>query len=114
MGGICFVKWGLKGWQSRITRWVAMASIAVITVGAIPRVLLTTNLVLGTNLPNLNRGIGAYAFWFGEVAGLSLTFGAYPLVLIAYYLTDSAEEAELGLTTDLAEGYKPEGAAPKL
>jgi len=99
--GICLAKWGLTSWEARVTLFVAIGAITVITLGAIPRVFLTLNMVLGKGIfPNWNRGIGAYAFWMAEALGLSLTFGAYPMVLIAYVLTDSPEERDLfALTT---------------
>lgn len=56
------------------------------SVGAIPRTFLTLNYALGTTFfPNLNFGLLSYTFWFAEALGLSLTFGAYPVILIAVY-----------------------------
>merc|ERR1711992_315260 len=56
-------------------------------IGAIPRILLSLNTVLGTTwFWNLNYGYGSYAFWLAEASGLSLTFGAYPLILIGVYI----------------------------
>lgn len=82
---ICFAHWGLKSVESKITLFVAVFSVVVMTFGAIPRVFLTLNMSMGTaTFPNWNRGVGAYAFWFAEAAGLSATFGAYPMVLIAF------------------------------
>ena len=53
-------------------------------VGSIPRIFLTLNGVFDVSIfPNWNRGLGSYAFFFAEAAGLSLTFGAYPIMLIA-------------------------------
>lgn len=78
--------------EAYIVGYVAVASIVVIALGAIPRVLLTMNGAMGTHFPNLNRGIGAYAFWFAEACGLSLTFGAYPLILYAYNFRGEIEE----------------------
>jgi len=70
--------------EAFIVTYVASASIVVILLGSIPRTLLTLNGFVGDVFPNWNRGIGSYAFWFAEAAGLSLTFGAYPLILYAY------------------------------
>lgn len=82
---ICWAHWGMNSIESMVTMTVANASIFVISLGAIPRVLLTIDMVLGGGyLPNWNYGIGAYAFWFAEAAGLTLTFGAYPIILLAF------------------------------
>jgi len=83
---ICIACMGLQNVESIVTTWVAGASICVITLGAIPRILLTLNVLLGTTwFWNLNYGYGSYAFWAAEAGGLSLTFGAYPIILIVVY-----------------------------
>lgn len=83
---ICVWCMGLGNIESLVTMYVACASLTIMTVGAIPRVFLTLNDVLGTTFfPNLNHGIGSYAFWAAEAGGLTLTFGAYPIVLLAVY-----------------------------
>lgn len=82
---LCIAAEGVKVIEADVVLYVAAAAISVMTLGAIPRTFLTVNGIVGYGmLPNWNRGIGAYAFWLAEVAGLSLTFGAYPLILIAY------------------------------
>jgi hypothetical protein len=86
---LCIAAEGVKVLEADIVLYVAVASITVISLGAIPRVFLTINGAVGYGLlPNWNRGIGAYAFWFAEVSGLSLTFGAYPCILIGYWIKD--------------------------
>jgi len=102
---LCIAAEGVKVLEAAIVLWVAWASIAVISLGAVPRIFLTINGMGGVPgyglLPNWNRGIGAYAFWFAEVSGLSLTFGAYPLILIGYQL-----KAYMGYElTDMVEEY---------
>jgi hypothetical protein len=87
---LCIAQEGVKVLEAAVVTWVAWAAICVISLGAVPRIFLTINGLGGIPgygfLPNWNRGIGAYAFWFAEVSGLSLTFGAYPLILIGYQL----------------------------
>lgn len=101
---LCIAAEGVTVLEADIILYVAMTSISVITVGALPRVFLTINGIVGYGLlPNWNRGIGAYAFWFAEVAGLSLTFGAYPLILLGYHFKEC-----LGLTKT---GEKPSAYA---
>merc|ERR1739848_347914 len=78
---ICIAHWGINSVESIVTLHVAVSAVSVISLGAIPRVFLTLNAVLGiTFFPNWNVGIGSYAFWFAEAVGLSITFGAYPLI----------------------------------
>mmetsp|Transcript_10563 Transcript_10563/g.21820 ORF Transcript_10563/g.21820 Transcript_10563/m.21820 type:complete len:114 (+) Transcript_10563:39-380(+) len=78
---------GLSNIESVVTLWVATSCIMIMTLGAIPRILLTLNDTLGTTwFWNLNYGLGSYAFWAAEAGGLSLTFGAYPIILVAVYL----------------------------
>merc|ERR1712046_261864 len=74
---ICIAHWGLNSVESKVTLYVSIFAIVVMTLGAIPRVFLTLNTVVGDIFPNWNRGFGSYAFWIAEVAGLSVTFGAY-------------------------------------
>jgi hypothetical protein len=83
---LVIAKEGVKDFESVLISFVAYAAIGVISLGAIPRVFLTINSIAGTNLPNWNRGIGAYAFWFAEAGGLALTFGAYPLLIIGFHI----------------------------
>jgi len=83
---ICIAGMGIANIESAVTTYVATTASGIIVLGAIPRIFLTLNDAIGTNwFPNLNRGIGSYAFWFAEAGGLSLTFGAYPILLIAVY-----------------------------
>lgn len=82
---ICIAHWGVNSLESVVTLYVAVTSVMVISLGAIPRVFLTLNTVIGSPIfPNLNYGLGSYAFWAAEACGLSLTFGAYPLILIGF------------------------------
>eukprot|EP00929_Paragymnodinium_shiwhaense_P030285 TRINITY_DN17188_c0_g1_i1.p1 TRINITY_DN17188_c0_g1~~TRINITY_DN17188_c0_g1_i1.p1 ORF type:complete len:377 (+),score=42.54 TRINITY_DN17188_c0_g1_i1:80-1210(+) len=85
---LCIAAEGIRALEAEIVLYVACMSIFIISVGAVPRVFLTINAVLQPwgydPLPNWNRGLGSYAFWFAEAAGLSLTFGAYPLILIGH------------------------------
>jgi len=84
---ICIACMGLSNIESVVTLWVATSCIMIMTLGAIPRILLTLNDTLGTTwFWNLNYGLGSYAFWAAEAGGLSLTFGAYPIILVAVYL----------------------------
>eukprot|EP00930_Biecheleria_cincta_P088579 TRINITY_DN77831_c0_g1_i1.p1 TRINITY_DN77831_c0_g1~~TRINITY_DN77831_c0_g1_i1.p1 ORF type:complete len:400 (+),score=27.04 TRINITY_DN77831_c0_g1_i1:80-1201(+) len=102
---LCVAKWGFQSVEAKVTFVVSKLAILSIVLGAIPRVFLALNSVIGSPIfPNWNRGIGSYAFWFAEAAGLSLTFGAYPLVLIGMYFVKSEEEymefVTLRLNTD--------------
>merc|ERR1712129_595882 len=54
--------------------------------------------------PNWNRGIGSYAFWAAEAGGLSLTFGAYPILLIAVHFFP--QYSDLNKDGSLDEGEK--------
>lgn len=104
---ICVAKWGFDSLEASITFFVAVSAIVIITGGAIPRVFLSLNSAIGSPVfPNWNRGIGSYAFWFAEAAGLSLTFGAYPMVVIGIAVTNSDEKtALLHLSTNV--GRRP-------
>jgi len=80
---ICIACMGLGNIESIVTLYVACGAVGIITLGAIPRVLLTLNAALGTTwFWNLNYSYGSYAFWAAEAGGLSLTFGAYPIILV--------------------------------
>jgi len=80
---ICVACMGVGNIEALVTLWVASASIAIITLGAIPRILLTLNVMLGTTwFWNLNYSYGSYAFWAAEAGGLTWTFGAYPLIVL--------------------------------
>jgi len=82
---ICIAKWGFEALEAKITFAVAVFSITIMTLGAIPRIFLTINAFTGEpTFPNWNRGIGSYAFWFAEAAGLSATFGAYPIMVLGF------------------------------
>lgn len=84
---LCMAKWGLEAIEAKITLACAYSAIAVISLGAVPRIFLTLNTVIGIGIfPNWNKGLGAYAFWFAEAAGLSVTFGCYPMILLAFCL----------------------------
>jgi hypothetical protein len=84
---ICIACMGIANIESVVTTYVASTASGIIVIGAIPRIFLTLNDLIGYPLFwNLNRGIGSYAFWFAEAAGLSLTFGAYPILLLAVWL----------------------------
>merc|ERR1711957_350068 len=83
-GYIAVAKWSGGNVETMGTKFCALFSIVSMTLGAIPRVLLTLDVSLGWGLPNLNYGFGSYVFWFAEAAGLSVTFGAYPLICIVY------------------------------
>lgn len=77
----------LDAWEVRtcvIVKRVAFLAILVIALGSIPRILLVLNDVNGSNFPNLNRGLGSYAFWLAEAVGLSATFGVYPIMLVSF------------------------------
>lgn len=90
---ICIVHWGLGALEARITFAVALFSIAIISAGAMPRVFLTINGATGkAQYPNLVRGVGKYAFWFAEAAGLSVTFGCYPLILLGFCMPPYARQ----------------------
>jgi hypothetical protein len=97
---ICVACLGLDNIESLATLYVAGTSITVITLGAIPRIFLTLNTALDvTWFPNWNYGIGAYAFWAAEAGGLSLTFGAYPIILVVVWffphLSDVNKDGQL-------------------
>merc|ERR1712232_1418932 len=84
---ICVMYKGLRNVESAVTLYVACASTSVMVLGAIPRIFLTLNDALDvTWFPNLNYGFGSYAFFLAEAGGLSLTFGAYPIILISVFL----------------------------
>lgn len=81
---ICIAKWGFEDTEAKVTLSIAVGAVVIMTLGSIPRIFLTLNSAFNKAIfPNWNRGIGSYAFWFAEAAGLSLTFGAYPIILIA-------------------------------
>jgi len=102
---ICIAGMGIANIESAVTSYVACTATGVIALGAIPRVFLTLNDSIGYNLfPNWNRGIGSYAFWAAEAGGLSLTFGAYPILLIAVYLFP--QYSDLNGDGELEEGEK--------
>jgi len=93
--------------ESLVTINVAIFAVAIISLGAIPRIFITLNDTFGTTFfPNLNFFPFSYAFWLAEAVGLSATFGAYPVVITtAYFFPEysdfnndhriSEEEAEL-------------------
>mmetsp|Transcript_19687 Transcript_19687/g.42861 ORF Transcript_19687/g.42861 Transcript_19687/m.42861 type:complete len:348 (-) Transcript_19687:104-1147(-) len=82
---ICCATWGFDALEARVTFVVAIFSITIMGLGSIPRVFLVLNDLVGSPLfPNWNRGLGSYAFWFAEAAGLSATFGAYPICIIGF------------------------------
>jgi len=107
---ICVACMGLANIESIVTMYVACAAVGIITLGAIPRIFLTLNQVLGvTWFWNLNYSYGSYAFWAAEAGGLSLTFGAFPIILIAAHLFP-----ELAHTNDDEKLSEDEQAAYRL
>jgi len=102
---ICIACMGIANIESVVTTYVACTASGIITLGAIPRVFLTLNDAIGYNIfPNWNRGIGSYAFWAAEAGGLSLTFGAYPILLIAVYFFP--EYSDLNNDGEVGDGEK--------
>jgi len=63
----------------------AIVSLFAIMLGAIPRICLTIDeMTFKPIFSNMNNGgFGSYAFWLGEVVGLSVFFGLYPLVFLS-------------------------------
>lgn len=91
-GLICMAAWGFEALESRLIFAVSMFCIAIMGLGSIPRVFLVLNDALDTDtFPNWNRGVGSYSFWFAEAAGLSATFGVYPMMLIGFCLPSKRE-----------------------
>jgi len=83
---ICVAGMGTRNLEFLVTMYVASAAVSIIALGAVPRIFLKLNEILRCNsFPDWNHGIGSYAFWAAEVGGLSLTFGAYPILLVAVY-----------------------------
>merc|ERR1712129_403286 len=103
-----------------VTLWVATASISVITLGAIPRILLTLNTMLGTTwFWNLNYSYGSYSFWAAEAGGLTLTFGAYPIMILMVHFMPQYSDMNNDATYSREEqavfalAYTEEIATPK-
>merc|ERR1719321_1041178 len=72
--------------EVRVTIIVAVLATMVIVIGAIPRILLNLNDLVGWAMfSNWNRGYGAHVFWFAEAVGLSLTFGMHPFCVIGHH-----------------------------
>lgn len=94
---IAYTGWG--NIESKVTFWVAVASITIIVVGATPRILLSAGV---TNLNRYDRfyGLGSYSFWLAEAGGLSITFGAFPILLVTVWfyphLADLNNDGEIG------------------
>jgi len=102
---ICIACMGLANIESIVTLHVAVSSIVIMSVGAIPRILLSLNAALGTTwFWNLNYGWMSYAFWAAEAGGLSLTFGAYPIILTAVHIFP--QFSDLNKDGTLEEGEK--------
>jgi hypothetical protein len=102
---ICIACMGIANIESIVTSYVAATASGIIVLGAIPRIFLTLNDAIGIAIfPNWNRGIGSYAFWAAEAGGLSLTFGAYPILLLAVHFFP--QYSDLNKDGDLDEGEK--------
>lgn len=70
----------------------ALISFIAIAVGSIPRIFLTIDsFFMKPYLPDLNHGYWSYSFWLGEVIGLGVFFGLYPLVLIVGWTSGDDE-----------------------
>lgn len=78
--------------EQGIIFWGAVVSFVAIVLGAVPRVLLMIDKTFNSPIfDNLNNGgFGSYVFWLGEVIGLSIFFGVYPLVNLVKVYTGSA------------------------
>lgn len=104
---LVIAKWGWQDREAKVIFLVAVTAASVMLIGAIPRVFLSLNDSLGVPLfPNLVGGIGAYAFWAGEALGLSLTFGAYPLLILDVYFFNPKRMWMLGLPAGKQEHHK--------
>jgi len=70
----------------------AIVALFAIVLGAIPRIFLVVDeKTFKPIFSNLNNGgFGSYAFWFGEVVGLSVFFGLYPLVFLSKFIDGEA------------------------
>merc|ERR1712129_568784 len=95
---LVIAKWGWQDREAKVIFVVALLAISVMLIGAVPRIFLSLNDAFEVTLfPNLVGGIGAYAFWAGEALGLSLTFGAYPLLILDVYFFNPKRMWLLGL-----------------